>query len=161
MAVRQNSPFGKANCKPSPRTASGLSAAYGWPPDREKRPITGTRPGRKTAALERRTPFPLLSKRSGDSHSLGVIAAKAVVDAVDLLEHVDEPGRGQLIQCEPASQVGKRSRDHGQEKRNQPESHDRANLAEWRPFEGTARWDRSSVVLKRAQGGENGDAAGR
>ena len=31
----------------------------GWS---EKRLITGTRPGRKTAAFERRTPFPLLSK---------------------------------------------------------------------------------------------------
>ena len=46
-----------------PRTADTLSGAFGWPPPSEKRPRTGTRPGRKTAAFESRTPFPLLSKK--------------------------------------------------------------------------------------------------
>src|SRR5262245_26186801 len=44
------------------RTAVGPSATWGWPPPSEKRPTTGTRPGWNTVALDRREPWPLLSK---------------------------------------------------------------------------------------------------
>ena len=62
MAVRHISLSGRLNWSPRPRTSSGASATSGRPPDREKRPITGTRPGRKTTAFEKRAPVPLLSK---------------------------------------------------------------------------------------------------
>src|SRR5262245_11836177 len=44
------------------RTRCTASASYGLPPARAKRPTTGTRPGRKTTALESRAPPPFDSK---------------------------------------------------------------------------------------------------
>src|SRR2546422_1983495 len=62
IAVRHSSPSRSLKRIAIPRTVSGASVAYGCPPDREKRPMTGVRPGWKMEALESATPWPLLSK---------------------------------------------------------------------------------------------------
>jgi hypothetical protein len=46
-----------------------------------------------------------------DADALGVIAAEAGIDAVDLLERVDQPRLRQAVRREPASDIGKASRD--------------------------------------------------
>ena len=62
IAVRHSWPAGGRKRSPMASTAVGPSATWGWPPASEKRPVTGTRPGANTAALDSRTPWPLLSK---------------------------------------------------------------------------------------------------
>ena len=62
IPVRHSSPLGNWNSNARLRTAWGASARYGCPTASAKRPITGTRPARNTAALDNATPRPLLSK---------------------------------------------------------------------------------------------------
>ena len=62
IAIRHSWPAGGRKRSAMASTAVGPSATCGWPPASEKRPVTGTRPGVNTAALDSRTPWPLLSK---------------------------------------------------------------------------------------------------
>src|SRR6185369_4863760 len=62
IPVRHSSPFGSENTSPRLRTVATPSGAYGIPPANAKRPTTGTRPGLKTLALDKRVPAPLASK---------------------------------------------------------------------------------------------------
>ena len=63
MPVRHSSPSDCLNWIARLRTVCGESATSGFPPENANRPTTGTRPGRKTRALEIACPLPLLSKK--------------------------------------------------------------------------------------------------
>src|ERR1700744_1497759 len=63
IPVRHSSPFGNLNSNAMLRTVCAASAAYGWPPAKANRPMTGTRPERKTTALDQASPRPLLSNQ--------------------------------------------------------------------------------------------------
>src|SRR5262245_56666347 len=63
-----------------------------------------------------------------------MIAAKAGVDSVDLLETVGEPRRRQFIWSEPSAEIGECSRDRRKSGTDQRESCQRARLAEGRPL---------------------------
>jgi hypothetical protein len=66
------------------------------------------RPGLKTTAFERETPWPLLSKEPLTHTPLGMIPAKTGMSSVHPLEGVDEARRRQIRRREPTAQIPKR-----------------------------------------------------
>jgi hypothetical protein len=72
----------------------------------KKRPSTGTRPGSKDRRLRQPRRIPVALEEARHSDALGVIATKAGVDAVHVLERVGEPGRRQISRREPSAEIG-------------------------------------------------------
>ena len=111
IAVRHSWPAGGRKRSAMASTAVGPSATWGWPPASEKRPVTGTRPGANTAALDSRTPWPLLSKLPAMQTPLAWLRRKPGWTAVHLLEPVDETRLAEAAGRQPAAHEGKADRD--------------------------------------------------
>ena len=111
-------------------TAVGPSATWGWPPASEKRPMTGTRPGVNTAALDRRAPWPLLSKLPAMQTPLAWLRRKPGWTPLHLLEPVDETRLAEAARREPAAHIGKAERDDENAGADRGQSHQRAAVAQ-------------------------------
>ena len=69
--------------------------------------MTGTRPGLKTTAFERRAPCAVALEITADADALGMIEAKTGIDSIGAFKSVDEPRRRQRVWAEPAAQIEK------------------------------------------------------
>src|SRR5439155_25084943 len=74
--------------------------------------------------------IPVTFEKSGDAHAFGMVATKAGMDAVDALERVGEPGRGQIVRSEPAAEIGEGSCDDCESAADQCQSGYRAGDAQ-------------------------------
>ena len=84
----------------------------GWPPASEKRPVTGTRPGANTAALDSRTPWPLLSKLPAMQTPLAWLRRKPGWAPPFTCSNLSmKPRLAEAARREPAAHEGKADRD--------------------------------------------------
>src|SRR5262249_4340811 len=64
------------------------------------------------------------------AEAFGVVPAEAGVDAVDALECIDEPRRGQRSRCEPSAEIGEAPREDEENQTDERQSGYRARDAE-------------------------------
>ena len=119
----------------------GASATSGLPPPNENRPITGTRPGLKTAAFESRAPCAVALEITADADAFGMIAAETGMDSVVPFKLVDEPRGRQRLWAEPAAQIEKSCHNAQNHNSNAHQSWQRAASAQgrWLFFRGRGR----------------------
>src|SRR5258705_9052335 len=82
----------------------------------------GHTPRLKDGGFRETDAFPIAFEEPGNTHPLGMIATEARVEAIDLLESVGEPCRGQLIRREPPAEIAERSCNRRKDDTDQCES---------------------------------------
>jgi len=91
--------------------------------------------GREHDGLGQTRPLSIAFEVAGDAEALGMVAPEAGMDAVHLLEPVDEPRLAEATRREPPGRVGKGERDGENAGADRRQSHQRAFVAQgWQPI---------------------------